>query len=157
MPAKHAKHSAGILLFRSSTDAWQVLIGHLGGPLWARREDAAWSIPKGEIEPDEDPGAAASREFTEELGLPVPDGAWLELGEVRQSGGKVVTCWAIEADLDPSTVTLGTFEMQWPPRSGKTQLFPELDRVEWCDLALARTRLVRAQQDFLDRLPPLSP
>lgn len=152
MPAEPRVRSAGILLYRGSSAGLQVLIGHLGGPFWSRRDEAAWSIPKGELEPDEDLRAAAAREFTEELGLPVPDGPWQELGEIRQSGGKVVTGWAVAGELDPAGVTPGTFEMEWPPRSGRRQEFPELDRVEWCDLDTARTRLVKGQREFLDRL-----
>ncbi len=132
-----------------------MLLGHPGGPFWARKDDAAWSVPKGEHGPDEAALDAARREFVEELGLPVPDGTLHDLGEVRQGGGKVVAVWAVEGDLDPAAVVPGTFEMEWPPRSGRLQSFPELDRVEWCDLELARTRLVVGQRVFLDRLGAL--
>ncbi|MHA3704805.1 NUDIX domain-containing protein [Jatrophihabitans sp. YIM 134969] len=157
------RRSAGFLLYRrSSTGAdvpgIDVLIGHMGGPLWARKDDGAWSVPKGEYTDDETPFDAARREFTEELGLPAPDGPALDLGEVRQSGGKTVRVWAVEADLDPADVVPGTFTMTWPPRSGRTAEFPELDRVEWCDPATATRRLVTAQRAFverlLDQLPP---
>jgi predicted NUDIX family NTP pyrophosphohydrolase len=148
------KRSAGILLFRRTRGLPEVLLGHMGGPFWARRV-AAWSVPKGEYEPDETPVAAARREFEEELGLPVPDGPLVELGEVRQSGGKLVTVWALEADLDPDTVVPGTFEMEWPPRSGRWETFPELDRVAWFELPDARERIVGGQQPFLDRLQQL--
>jgi len=124
----------------------------MGGPLWARRDARGWTIPKGEYEPDEHPQAAARREFMEELGVPVPDGALLELGEVRQSGGKTVTAWAIEADLDPDAVVVGTFQLEWPKGSGQIGEFPELDRVSWLNLDTARDKIVAAQATFLDRL-----
>jgi predicted NUDIX family NTP pyrophosphohydrolase len=146
------RRSAGILLFRRGPDGLEVLLGHLGGPLWARRDDRAWTIPKGEYVDPETPEQAARREFVEELGRPVPDGELVALGEVRQAGGKIVTAWALEADLDPATVTPGTFEMQWPPRSGRTQRFPELDRVQWFDRPAASRRIVAGQREFLDRL-----
>jgi predicted NUDIX family NTP pyrophosphohydrolase len=147
-----AKRSAGILLFRRAGGETEVLLGHMGGPLWARRDARGWTIPKGEYEPDEHPQAAARREFMEELGVPVPDGTLLELGEVRQSGGKTVTAWAIEADLDPDAVVVGTFQLEWPKGSGQIREFPELDRVSWLDLDTARDKIVAAQATFLDRL-----
>lgn len=146
------KRSAGILLHRGTDAAPQVLLGHMGGPFWSRRDAGAWSVPKGEYEPDEDPWTAARREFTEELGLPPPDGPATPLGEVRQSGGKTVTVWAVPGDLDPEQVVPGTFEMEWPPRSGRVRRFPEVDRVAWLDLAPAREKIVAAQRPFLDRL-----
>lgn len=127
----------------------------MGGPFWARKDEGAWSIPKGEHEPGEEPLAAARREFTEELGLPVPDGPLLELGEVRQSSAKRLTAWALEADVDPEAVVPGTFELEWPPRSGRVQAFPEVDRVAWVDVPTARTKLVRGQVALLDRLEDL--
>lgn len=145
------RRSAGILLFRRRCGV-EVLLGHMGGPFWARRDAGAWSIPKGEHGDDEDPVDAARREFVEELGLPVPEGPLHPLGEVRQSGNKAVRVWALEADLDPATVTPGTFELEWPPRSGVVRRFPEVDRVEWLGLPQARDRLVRGQVAFLDRL-----
>jgi predicted NUDIX family NTP pyrophosphohydrolase len=145
------KRSAGILVFRRGEAGVEVLLGHMGGPFWAKKDEGAWSVPKGECEPDEDELEAARREFTEELGLPVPAGELRELGSARQSG-KVVTLWALEADLDPADVVPGTFEMQWPPRSGRLQEFPELDRVEWFDLATAAEKLVKGQRVFLERL-----
>lgn len=148
-----ARRSAGILLFRRSTAGIEVLLGHMGGPLWARREEGAWTLPKGEPLEGEDLLDAARREFTEELGLPVPDGELVALGQVRQGGGKIVTAWALEADLDPAAVDPGTFRMQWPPRSGRTQEFPELDRVGWFGLAEAARIMITAQRDFLTRLP----
>ncbi|WP_405926428.1 NUDIX domain-containing protein [Streptomyces sp. NBC_00035] len=147
-----AKRSAGLLLFRHTDNGLEVLLGHMGGPFFARRGAGAWTLPKGEYEPDETAWEAARREFQEELGLPPPDGEALPLGEVRQNGGKIVTAWAIEADLDPATVVPGTFEMEWPPKSGRRQAFPELDRVEWFGLERARALIVKAQAGFLDRL-----
>jgi predicted NUDIX family NTP pyrophosphohydrolase len=146
------KRSAGILLFRRTADQLEVLLGHMGGPLWARREQAGWSLPKGEYLPDEQPLAAALREFAEELGIAVPDVHLIELGAVRQPSGKVVTVWAGESDLDLADFAPGTFEMEWPRGSGRAQTFPEIDRVAWLDLAAARPALVAGQREFLDRL-----
>ncbi|MEU3251146.1 NUDIX domain-containing protein [Streptomyces sp. NPDC006997] len=146
------RRSAGLLLFRRTGDGLEVLLGHMGGPFFARRDAGAWTVPKGEYEPDEPAWDAARREFTEELGVPPPEGATVPLGEVRQSGGKLVTVWAVEGDLDPATVVPGTFTMEWPPRSGRTQEFPELDRVRWFPLAEAAEVIVTAQGAFLDRL-----
>lgn len=147
-----AKRSAGLLLFRHTDGGLEVLLGHMGGPFFAKRDAGAWTVPKGEYEPDEPAREAARREFQEELGLPPPDGEAVPLGEVKQSGGKIVTVWAVEADLDPATVVPGTFLMEWPPHSGRTQEFPELDRVEWLGLDRAREVIVKAQAAFLDRL-----
>ncbi|MBJ6627485.1 NUDIX domain-containing protein [Streptomyces sp. I4(2020)] len=144
--------SAGLLLFRRTGEGVEVLLGHMGGPFFARRDAGAWTVPKGEYDPDEPAWAAARREFREELGLPPPEGEAVPLGEVRQSGGKVVTAWAVEGDLDPSSVVPGTFTMEWPPRSGRTREFPELDRVAWFPLERARELIVSAQAAFLDRL-----
>jgi predicted NUDIX family NTP pyrophosphohydrolase len=149
------KRSAGILLFRRSETSVEVLLGHMGGPFWARKDAAGWSVPKGELEPDEAPEAAARREFSEELGVPVPAGELLELGDVKQSGGKVVTAWALEGDLDPAVVVPGTFEMEWPKGSGRIQEFPEIDRAAWFELDQAREKLVAGQRPFLDRLAEL--
>ena len=147
------KTSAGLLLFRHTDDGLEVLLGHIGGPFFARRDAGAWSVPKGEYESgSESARDAARREFQEELGLAPPDGEAVPLGEVRQTNGKVVTVWAIEADLDPATVVPGTFRMEWPPKSGQTREFPELDRVEWFGLDRARAVIVTAQAAFLDRL-----
>lgn len=148
------KRSAGLLLYRRRDAEVQVLIAHMGGPFWASRDDAAWSIPKGEYTPDEDPMAAARREFEEELGLEPPVGDWTPLGETRQSNGKVVTVWAMEGDLDTSLVVPGTFTMEWPRGSGVQQEFPEVDRTEWFGVEAARGKLVAAQRVFLDRLEP---
>ncbi|PTL58228.1 NUDIX domain-containing protein [Paraconexibacter algicola] len=147
------RHSAGIVLHRAGPEGPEVLLGHMGGPFWARKDDGAWSIPKGEYDPaTEDPWDAARREFREELGLPLPDGPRLELGEIRQSGGKRVTAWAVAGDLDVDAIVPGTFELEWPPRSGRTQVFPEIDRAAWFGTEAARVKLVRAQAAFLDRL-----
>ncbi|MFF8839391.1 NUDIX domain-containing protein [Streptomyces sp. NPDC015130] len=147
------KRSAGLLVFRrtAGTDV-EVLIGHMGGPFWASREREAWSIPKGEYGPDEAPEAAARREFPEELGLPAPEGAWIALGESRQRNGKLVTVWAVEGGLDLEAVVPGTFTMEWPPRSGTYQEFPEIDRVGWFSPADAAPLLVAGQRVFLERL-----
>lgn len=147
-----AKRSAGLLLFRHTGQGLEVLLGHMGGPFFARRDAGAWSVPKGEYEPDETAWDAARREFREELGLAPPDGEAIGLGEVRQTNGKTVTAWAIEADLDPAAVVPGTFRMEWPPKSGRTREFPELDRVAWFGLDRAREVVVTAQATFLDRL-----
>ncbi|MQA07676.1 MAG: NUDIX domain-containing protein [Pseudonocardiaceae bacterium] len=147
-----AKHSAGILLYRRVDGTAEVLLGHMGGPFWARRDAAAWSVPKGEYPPDEDPEAAARREFREELGMPAPAAELVPLGSVKQSGGKVVTVWAAESDLDPDQVVPGTFEMEWPKGSGRIQEFPEIDRAAWFDLERAGEKIVAAQRPFLDRL-----
>lgn len=130
-----------------------VVLAHPGGPFWAKKDAGAWSIPKGEYESDELALDAARREFTEELGMPVPDGTVIDLGEITQKGGKVVTAFAIEADLDVSDTVSNTFEMVWPPRSGVMKSFPEVDRVEWFPLDVAREKILAAQQPFLDRLP----
>lgn len=145
--------SAGVLLHRVAHGRREVLLGHLGGPFWHKRHEQAWSIPKGVIEPGEEPIDAARREFREELGVDVPDGPWLDLGVVRQSK-KDVRVWAVEADLDPARIVPGTFELAWPPGSGEIASFPELDRVAWFSLADAAEAIVAAQAAFLDRLPP---
>ncbi|GHF57313.1 DNA mismatch repair protein MutT [Streptomyces griseosporeus] len=129
-----------------------MLLGHMGGPFFARRDAGAWTVIKGEYDPGEPAWEAARREFREELGLEPPDGEAVPLGEVRQKNGKVVTAWAVRADLDPATVVPGTFLMEWPPRSGRMREFPELDRVAWFGLERAREVIVTAQSAFLDRL-----
>jgi predicted NUDIX family NTP pyrophosphohydrolase len=143
--------SAGLLLFRRRA-ALEVLLGHLGGPFFAGKDEHAWSIPKGEYGPEEEPLAAARREFTEELGAVPPPGEYLALGTVRQRNGKQVTAWAVEADLDVSSVVSNVFEMEWPPRSGRRQVFPEIDRAAWFGLAEARPRMITGQDALLDRL-----
>ena len=146
------ERSAGILLYRHGDDGPEVLLVHPGGPFFARRDDGAWSIPKGLYEDDEEPLAAARREFAEELGSPCPDGPTLELGEIRQKNGKRVTAWALEGDLDAEAITSNTFELEWPPRSGRRQEFPEVDRVAWFTLDAARVKILAAQAPLLDRL-----
>ncbi|MGH8828814.1 MAG: NUDIX domain-containing protein [Jiangellaceae bacterium] len=146
------KRSAGILVFRRRPTGVEVLIGHMGGPFWIDRDARGWSIPKGEYEPDEAPFDAARREFEEELGLPTPSGEFVALGTATQRSGKVVTVWAVEGEIDPDDVLPGTFEMEWPRGSGRIQEFPEIDRVAWLDLEPARTKIVAAQEVFLDRL-----
>jgi predicted NUDIX family NTP pyrophosphohydrolase len=147
------KRSAGLLLYRYAPDGTvEVLLGHPGGPFWARKDAGAWSIPKGEYSDDEDPLSVARREFHEELGHPAPDGDPVPLGTVRQAGGKEVTVWAVAGDLDPATAVSNTFELEWPPRSGVQRTYPEVDRVAWFGADAARGRLVRAQTAFLDRL-----
>ena len=148
--------SAGLVLFRERDDgALEVLLGHMGGPFWARKDEGAWSIPKGELDPGEEPLAAALREFAEELGQAPPDGPVVELGEIRQKAGKRVIAFAVEGDLDPAQIVPGTFELQWPPRSGRTQTFPEVDRVAWFDLETAAAKIVRGQVALLERLAAL--
>ena len=147
-----AKRSAGILLYRIAGAAPEVLLVHPGGPYWARKDAGAWSIPKGEYEDGEDPQACALREFEEELGVELPPGQLAELGSVKQKGGKVVTAWATEGDLDAGAVSSNTFTMEWPPRSGRTEEFPEIDRAGWFEIGTAREKLVAAQTEFLDRL-----
>ena len=128
------------------------MLVHMGGPFWQKKDEGAWSIPKGEHGPDEDPLAAALREFREEVGRDAPAGDALDLGEVRQSGGKQVRAWALEGDLDVSVIESNTFELEWPPRSGRLQRFPEVDRAGWFDLETARRKLVKGQVPLLARL-----
>ena len=147
-----ARRSAGILLHRPGPGGREVLLVHPGGPFWARRDAGAWSIPKGEHDADEDPQACALREFTEELGSPPPAGELVDLGTVVQRGGKVVAAYALEGDLDAAAIRSSTFTMVWPPRSGRLQEFPEIDRAAWFGLGEARERILAAQSAFLDRL-----
>ena len=144
--------SAGILLYRLRPTHPEVLLGHMGGPFWARKDDGAWSIPKGEHGPEEDPLAVARREFKEELGSPVPAERLVPLGRLRVTSGKVLAVWAAEGDLDATTTRRNTFELEWPPRSGRVQEFPEIDRAAWYGMDEARTKLVTGQVPFLDRL-----
>jgi predicted NUDIX family NTP pyrophosphohydrolase len=144
--------SAGILLHRPAPAGREVLIGHMGGPFWARKDAGAWSIPKGEYGPGEDAFAVALREFEEELGTAVPAADFVPLGELRTTSSKVLTVWAAEGDLDAATAVSNTFELEWPPRSGRVQEFPEIDRAAWFALDEARTKLVKGQVPFLDRL-----
>ena len=144
--------SAGTLLFRRTDDGIEVLLAHPGGPFFSRKDDGVWTVPKGELDGSDDRLAVAKREFEEETGHPVPDGEPIELGEIIQRGGKHVVAWALEGDLDPADAVSNTFEMEWPPRSGRTAEFPEIDRVAWFDLHAARAKMVPAQTPFLDRL-----
>ena len=144
--------SAGVLLYRIRDEQLEVFIGHMGGPFWAKKDERGWSIPKGEYQPEEDPLAAAKREFAEETGSELPDGDLIELGEYRQPSGKRILAWALEGDFDPAKVRSNMFEVEWPPRSGKTAEFPEIDRAAWFDLATAEQKLVRGQVPFLGAL-----
>jgi predicted NUDIX family NTP pyrophosphohydrolase len=150
-----AKRSAGIVLYRQRTGAPEVLLVHPGGPFWENKDLAAWSIPKGEYTESEDPLACALREFEEELGVPPPTSAPIDLGSTTQAGGKLVRAWAAEGDLDTAGVRSNTFTLEWPPRSGVTREFPEVDRAEWFALAEARRRINPAQVVFLGRLREL--
>jgi predicted NUDIX family NTP pyrophosphohydrolase len=154
---KTGRTSAGILLWRNREGVVEVLLAHNGGPYWARKDHGHWTIPKGEVEPGEEFSAVARREFAEETGHDVPDGPLIDLGQIRQKSGKVVLGWAVEGDLDPATAVSNTYEIEWPPRSGRMQAFPEIDRVEWFDLHEARGRLKAAQVPFLDRLEAALP
>ena len=147
-----AKLSAGLLLFRNRGGGLEVLLVHMGGPFWAHRDAGAWSLPKGEYEPGEDPLDAARREFAEELGSGPPQGEALELGSVRQAGGKVVRAWALRGDFDASEIRSNSFQLEWPRGSGRHQSFAEVDRAGWFDLPTARVKLLRGQLPFLERL-----
>jgi predicted NUDIX family NTP pyrophosphohydrolase len=145
------KTSAALLLYRHGTDGLEVLIAHMGGPFWARKDAGAWSIPKGEYT-DEEPLAAARREFAEEMGSPPPDGEPVALGTVKQSGGKSVTTFAVEGDFDLAGFRSNTFELEWLRGSGRTQEFPEVDRAAWVPVAVAREKLVKGQVPVVDAL-----
>ncbi len=145
------RRSAGLLLYRVADRRVEVLLVHMGGPFWARKDEHAWSIPKGEYDQPEDPAVVAEREFAEELGSSAPPGPTMDLGTARQSS-KTVTVFARRADFDASTAVSNTFSLEWPPRSGRYQDFPEIDRAEWFDLPAAATKLVKGQVVFLMRL-----
>jgi predicted NUDIX family NTP pyrophosphohydrolase len=150
-----AKTSAGILLFRRRGDGVEVLLVHPGGPFWAKKEGGVWSVPKGEYVDPEEPRACALRELGEELGPAAPELALedlVELGQVTQKSGKVVSCWAAEAEFDPAKVDSNLFEMEWPPRSGQRQQFPEVDRAEWFGPEMAKEKINPAQAELIDRL-----
>jgi predicted NUDIX family NTP pyrophosphohydrolase len=149
---RRARRSAGILLYRGSGSSLEVLVVHPGGPFWKRRDAGSWSIPKGECGPDEAPLDAARREFTEELGAPVPAGDPIDLGEVRLKSGKRIQAWALPGDLDATAITSNTFIVEWPPRSGQMQEFPEVDRAGWFSPEVAREKLNPAQAALVDRL-----
>ena len=148
MPRKQA---AGLLIFRRVVGALEVLLVHPGGPLWARKDEGAWSIPKGEVEPDEDALAAARREVEEETGAR-PSGTFIALSPVRQTGGKIVHVWAIESDFDPASLKSNLFEMEWPPKSGNRRSFPEVDRAAWFDLETAGRKILPSQAVVLQHL-----
>jgi predicted NUDIX family NTP pyrophosphohydrolase len=145
------KQSAGLLLYRRNDRGLEVFLVHPGGPFWAKKDLGAWSIPKGEYGADEDPLAAARREFQEETGFSV-DGDFLDLGTIRQSGGKFVSAWAVEGDCDPARLSSNRFEMQWPPRSGRMVEFPEVDRGAWFALQEAHNRILASQRKILERV-----
>jgi predicted NUDIX family NTP pyrophosphohydrolase len=147
------RRSAGLLLYRRRPNSGiEVLLAHPGGPVWAKRDEGAWTVPKGEFHEGEQAWDVARREFEEETGHPPPDGEPIELGEIRQKGGKFVEAWALEGDLDPATAHSNTFPFQWPPRSGKFITIPEIDRVEWFAPDAARKRIKDTQVPFVDRL-----
>ena len=143
--------SAGIVLYRRQQGEWQVLLLHMGGPFWSAKDAGAWTIPKGEYGSDEEPLAAAQREFLEETGHTVT-GTFAQLAPIRQRSGKIVSAWAVEGDFDPSQLRSNVFSLEWPPRSGKLQQFPEADRAEWFSLPEARTKIIAAQLPLLDQL-----
>jgi predicted NUDIX family NTP pyrophosphohydrolase len=147
--------SAGILLYRRASAGLEVFIAHMGGPFWARKDERAWSIPKGEFPPDESPLDAARREFREEIGVDAPDAAYIPLGDVRYSSGKIVTVFAAESDLEVTEVVSNTFETEWPPRSGQRRSFPEVDDARWVAIGDARVKLVAGQVPALDALERL--
>jgi predicted NUDIX family NTP pyrophosphohydrolase len=149
---KSGRTSAGILLWRSRGGRLEVLLGHPGGPYFAGKDADHWTVLKGEVDPGEDLLAVARREFEEETGFPPPEGPTIELGEIRQKSGKRVLAWAVGGDLDTQTAVSNSFEMEWPPRSGRMREFPEIDRVEWFGLGDARDKIKAAQAPFLDRL-----
>jgi predicted NUDIX family NTP pyrophosphohydrolase len=147
-----AKQSAGILLYRGRGPALRLMLVHPGGPFWAKKDGGAWSIPKGEYEEGDDPLLVASREFEEELGSPAPAGDAIELGDLVQPSRKVVTAFALEGDFDPSRLKSNLFELEWPPKSGRLQSFPEVDRAEWFTVEEARDKILPGQRPFIDRL-----
>jgi len=149
---KSGRTSTGILLWRRRNHRLEVLLAHMGGPHWVNKDLGHWTIPKGEVEQGEELVAVARREFAEETGHELPDTALVELGEVRQKSGKLVLAWAARGDLDAATAVSNTYQMEWPPRSGRVETFPEIDRVEWFTLDRARRKLKAAQVPFLDRL-----
>jgi predicted NUDIX family NTP pyrophosphohydrolase len=146
-----AKRSAGLLLYRHRNHSTEVFLVHPGGPFWAKKDLGAWSIPKGEYAEDEDPKAAARREFEEETGFPAP-AITFDLGELKQAGGKIVSSWAAEGDCTPEDLVSNTCQIEWPPRSGRTMEIPEVDRAAWFSLDQARQRILNSQLPFLDRL-----
>ncbi len=148
------KRSAGLLLFRRVSGRLEVLLVHPGGPFWVKKDEGAWSIPKGEVDEDEDLLAAAKREFEEETGF-TASGDALPLGALRQPSGKVILVWAVEGDLDPSGVRSNTFSVEWPPKSGLFREFPEIDRAAWLSMEAAQGKILKGQAPFLLRLVEL--
>ena len=146
------KLSAGLLLYRFNDGSVEVLIAHPGGPFWARKDDGAWSIPKGEYTDGEDPWAAARREFEEELGKPPPDGPRIDFPPVKQPSGKVVTAFAVLGDLDLAGTVSNTFTLEWPKGSGNVREYPEIDRVDWFSVTAARSKLLKGQRPLLEHL-----
>ena len=147
-----SKKSAGILLVRETAGDLQVLLVHPGGPFWAKKDDASWSIPKGEFTDGEDPLSAAKREFEEEMGCAAPTGDLEPLEPVRQPSGKLVFAWALRSDFDASGIRSNVFSMEWPPKSGVQREFPEVDRAAWFELETARRKILKGQAAFLDQL-----
>ena len=145
------KHSAGLIMYRVRAKYLEVFLVHPGGPFWANKDNGAWSIPKGEYAGDEEPFEVAKREFHEETGF-VADGKFLDLGSIRQSGGKIVTAWAVEGDCDPERLQSNRFQIEWPPRSGRLLDAPEIDRGAWFSIAEARERILKSQEPLLDKL-----
>jgi predicted NUDIX family NTP pyrophosphohydrolase len=146
------KLSAGLLLYRVTEGYVEVLIGHPGGPFWAKKDDGAWSIPKGEYTEDEDPWVVARREFEEELGKPPPAGPRIDLSPLRQPSGKIITAYAVRGDLDLAGTVSNTFTLEWPKGSGNIREYPEIDRVDWVSVDLARSKLLKGQRPLLDHL-----
>jgi len=145
------KRSAGILLFREIANGLEVLLVHPGGPFWAKKDDGSWSIPKGEFAEDEEPLPAARREFEEEIGVP-PIGDFIPLKPLKQPSGKLVYAWALRSDFDPSTLKCNSFSLEWPPKSGRQQDFPEVDKAAWFGVETARLKILKGQAPFLDQL-----
>ncbi|MFW6325012.1 MAG: NUDIX domain-containing protein [Desulfovibrionales bacterium] len=146
------KQSAGLLPFRSRQGRVEVFLVHMGGPFWKKKDESAWTLPKGELQSGEAPLKTAIREFHEETGLPMEAGEFIDLGSVRQKSGKIIFCWAFEGDLDPTRMKSNTFTLEWPPRSGIFRDFPEADKGEWFPLDIAQKKMVSGQAEFLHRL-----
>jgi predicted NUDIX family NTP pyrophosphohydrolase len=146
-----AIHSGGILLYKFVEGRLQVMLAHPGGPFWAKKDAGSWSIPKGQLNDDEEPLAAAKREFNEETGHAI-EGNFIALGDLKQHSGKIVHAWAIESDLDVATINSNTFSLEWPKKSGKVKEYPEIDRAAWFDVNDAKLKILKGQAGFLDRL-----
>lgn len=146
------KKSAGLLLYRERENGIEVLLAHPGGPFWRNKDEGAWTIPKGEFGDDEDPLAAAKREFEEELGTKPPVGDYIQLKPIKQKNGKIVHAWAVKGDFDPATLTSNAFEMEWPPKSGRMKSFPEVDRAQWFPAPVAKQKMLFGQGALVDEL-----